>query len=200
VHLAETLSQEILPQEAASWISSILKSNEVHHSSVPRRIEKMRCQLNASWRIRFHSPRFVALREFTGDCHICSNFPFRMEILMAGFLFLPKTLWVVLTRRFGRSLLILTEVRSHFLQHCAIPWSRLQQISLILTVYNLFFILVIFQVLTAASMKMTVFWDVAPCSLVDNGRRFRGTYFIIRAMMMELCLRFPIHLHVIVLS
>jgi hypothetical protein len=24
-----------------------------------------------------------------------------------------------------------------------------------------------FQVLTAASMKMTVFWDVAPCSLVD---------------------------------
>jgi hypothetical protein len=24
-----------------------------------------------------------------------------------------------------------------------------------------------FQVLTAASMKMTVFWDVAPCSLVE---------------------------------
>jgi hypothetical protein len=33
-----------------------------------------------------------------------------------------------------------------------------------------------FQVLTAASMKMAVFWDVAPCSLVDIGRRFTGAY------------------------
>jgi hypothetical protein len=33
-----------------------------------------------------------------------------------------------------------------------------------------------FQVLTAMSMKMAVFWDVAPCSLVDIVRRFRGTY------------------------
>jgi hypothetical protein len=33
-----------------------------------------------------------------------------------------------------------------------------------------------FQVLTAANMKMTVFWDVAPCSLVEVYRRFRGTY------------------------
>jgi hypothetical protein len=33
-----------------------------------------------------------------------------------------------------------------------------------------------FQVLTATSMKMTVFWDVAPCSLVQAGRRLRGTY------------------------
>jgi hypothetical protein len=31
-----------------------------------------------------------------------------------------------------------------------------------------------FQVLTAASMKMTVFWDIAPCSLVEVYRRFRG--------------------------
>jgi hypothetical protein len=28
-------------------------------------------------------------------------------------------------------------------------------------------LLVRFQVLTAASMKMTVFWDVAPCSLLE---------------------------------
>jgi hypothetical protein len=35
--------------------------------------------------------------------------------------------------------------------------------------------LVRFQVLTAASMKIRAFWDVAPCSLrVD--RRFRGAY------------------------
>jgi hypothetical protein len=27
-----------------------------------------------------------------------------------------------------------------------------------------------FQVLTAASMKMTAFWDIAPCSLVDVDR------------------------------
>jgi hypothetical protein len=31
-----------------------------------------------------------------------------------------------------------------------------------------------FQVLTAASMKMTVFLDVAPCRLVEVCRRFRG--------------------------
>jgi hypothetical protein len=31
-----------------------------------------------------------------------------------------------------------------------------------------------FQVLTAASMKMTVFWDVAPSCLVEVHRRFRG--------------------------
>jgi hypothetical protein len=30
-----------------------------------------------------------------------------------------------------------------------------------------------FQVLTATSMKMAVFLDVAPCSLVDIDRRFR---------------------------
>jgi hypothetical protein len=33
-----------------------------------------------------------------------------------------------------------------------------------------------FQVLTAVSMNMTVFWDVAPCSLVEIDRRFRGAY------------------------
>jgi hypothetical protein len=31
-----------------------------------------------------------------------------------------------------------------------------------------------FQFITAASIKMTVFWDVAPCSLVDVYRRFTG--------------------------
>jgi hypothetical protein len=31
-----------------------------------------------------------------------------------------------------------------------------------------------FQVLTAVSMKMNVFWVVAPCSLVEVYRRFRG--------------------------
>jgi hypothetical protein len=33
-----------------------------------------------------------------------------------------------------------------------------------------------FQVLTAASMKIRAFWDVAPCSLVGVDRRFRGAY------------------------
>jgi hypothetical protein len=33
-----------------------------------------------------------------------------------------------------------------------------------------------FQVLTAASMKMAVFWDVAPSSLVEVYRRFRGDH------------------------
>jgi len=31
-----------------------------------------------------------------------------------------------------------------------------------------------FQVITAASMKMTTFWDIAPYSLTEIGRRFRG--------------------------
>jgi hypothetical protein len=30
-----------------------------------------------------------------------------------------------------------------------------------------------FQVLTAASIKMTVFWDVAWCELIETDRRFR---------------------------
>jgi hypothetical protein len=32
-----------------------------------------------------------------------------------------------------------------------------------------------FEIPTAASMKMAVFWVVAPCSLVEVYRRFRGT-------------------------
>jgi hypothetical protein len=32
------------------------------------------------------------------------------------------------------------------------------------------------QVLTATGMNMAVFWDVAPCSLVDIDQRFRGPY------------------------
>jgi hypothetical protein len=37
--------------------------------------------------------------------------------------------------------------------------------------------LVRFQVLTAASMKMAVFWVIAPCSLVEVYRRFRGACY-----------------------
>jgi hypothetical protein len=37
------------------------------------------------------------------------------------------------------------------------------------------FILVRFEVLTATSMKMAVFWVFAPCSLVEIFRLFRGT-------------------------
>jgi hypothetical protein len=33
-----------------------------------------------------------------------------------------------------------------------------------------------FQLLTATCMKMGVFWNVVPCSLVDTDRRFRGAY------------------------
>jgi hypothetical protein len=37
---------------------------------------------------------------------------------------------------------------------------------------------VIFQVLTTASMKFRVFWDVVLCSHVEVDRRFRGAYCI----------------------
>jgi hypothetical protein len=33
-----------------------------------------------------------------------------------------------------------------------------------------------FQVLMAAGMKVTAFWDIAPCSLIEVERRFRGVY------------------------
>jgi hypothetical protein len=33
-----------------------------------------------------------------------------------------------------------------------------------------------FQVLTVASLEMTVFWDVAPCSLIEIDRRFGRAY------------------------
>jgi hypothetical protein len=36
-----------------------------------------------------------------------------------------------------------------------------------------------FEILTAASMEMAVFCDVAPCSLVEVYRRFRGTCCLI---------------------
>jgi hypothetical protein len=35
-----------------------------------------------------------------------------------------------------------------------------------------------FKVLTAMSMKMVVFWDVAPRSLVDTDRHFGGVYYL----------------------
>jgi hypothetical protein len=38
------------------------------------------------------------------------------------------------------------------------------------------FILVRFDVLTVAIMKLTVFWDIAQCSLVEVDRHFRGAY------------------------
>jgi hypothetical protein len=41
-----------------------------------------------------------------------------------------------------------------------------------------------FQVLTAVSMKTTVFWDVALCSLVEVYRRFGGPCCLI-ALLME---------------
>jgi hypothetical protein len=37
-------------------------------------------------------------------------------------------------------------------------------------------VLVKFQVLKAMSMKMAVFWVVAPCSLVEVYRRFKGAF------------------------
>jgi len=36
--------------------------------------------------------------------------------------------------------------------------------------------IVSFRALVAASMKMTLFWYVAPCSPVETDRRFRGAY------------------------
>jgi hypothetical protein len=37
-----------------------------------------------------------------------------------------------------------------------------------------------FLILNAAIMKVTIFWDFAPCSLVEAYRRFRGACFLHR--------------------
>jgi hypothetical protein len=45
--------------------------------------------------------------------------------------------------------------------------------------------LVAIQVLTAASVKMTVFWDVSPQSLVEIYRRFIRAHSLVIVLMME---------------
>jgi hypothetical protein len=53
----------------------------------------------------------------------------------------------------------------------------LKTIKLILTdiiKFDLINYLVGFEVLTAVSMKIAVFWDIAPCSLIEVYQRFRG--------------------------
>jgi hypothetical protein len=42
-----------------------------------------------------------------------------------------------------------------------------------------------FYVVTAASMKMATFWDIAPCSFIEVYRRFGGAYSSVIAMVME---------------
>jgi hypothetical protein len=37
-----------------------------------------------------------------------------------------------------------------------------------------------FRVLTPASIKMAVFLHLAPCAVIDIGRRFRGVYCVYR--------------------
>jgi hypothetical protein len=54
-------------------------------------------------------------------------------------------------------------------------------LMIVITLWNKFKIAnnnkqVRYQVLTAASKKMTAFWNIAPCSLVDVNRRFRDAY------------------------
>jgi hypothetical protein len=34
------------------------------------------------------------------------------------------------------------------------------------------------QVITAVNMKMRALWNIAPCSVLEVDRRFRGAYFI----------------------
>jgi hypothetical protein len=43
-----------------------------------------------------------------------------------------------------------------------------------------------FQILTVTSMKMTAFWDIAPCNLTEVDRRFRDVYCpIVMTLIME---------------
>jgi hypothetical protein len=44
--------------------------------------------------------------------------------------------------------------------------------------FGVYFNCVLYEVLKAASMKMTAFWDISSCSLVEVDRRSRGTNWI----------------------
>jgi hypothetical protein len=51
----------------------------------------------------------------------------------------------------------------------------------VITVMDLWFLKKAGSFLTSwatISLKMTVFWDAAPCSLAEIYRRFRGSYFL----------------------
>jgi hypothetical protein len=56
-----------------------------------------------------------------------------------------------------------------------IRFPRMPQYIISFNIHGEYSCFVTFQFLKAASMK-SVFWDVAPCSLVEVYRRFRGAY------------------------
>jgi hypothetical protein len=62
------------------------------------------------------------------------------------------------------------KMAQHISQHCKLAQNKLQLTK------NELQLLVRSQGPTVPSMKMTVFWNVAPCSVVNIDRRFRGAY------------------------
>jgi hypothetical protein len=57
----------------------------------------------------------------------------------------------------------------------AFVWNRKRN-SYLVSTWNNWYIRLIYQILTAASMKMTVFCDIAPCSVIEVDQRIRTTY------------------------
>jgi hypothetical protein len=60
--------------------------------------------------------------------------------------------------------------RHHTQDSNYIPTCNLSEVTAVKYVF------VGYKVLTAASMKMTAFWDIEPCSLVGVDRRYRCVY------------------------
>jgi hypothetical protein len=67
--------------------------------------------------------------------------------------------------------------------HCVTPRRLTHQNTILRTrearttvTQQLFVLLVRCQVLMASSIKMAIFWGVAPCNLLDTDRHFRGAY------------------------
>jgi hypothetical protein len=64
------------------------------------------------------------------------------------------------------------------------PWSPLKLEALTCSVHKTQKICIysrdvcVIRILTAAYMKLRVFWNVAPCSHVEVDRRFRGSYYL----------------------
>jgi hypothetical protein len=59
---------------------------------------------------------------------------------------------------------------------CFFSWSQKSLFQALVILYKTVWQLVTFMILMAVGMKMTVFWVVAPCSLVEVYRHFRGAY------------------------
>jgi hypothetical protein len=124
------------------------------------------------WFILFCPVRWIIILYFLASREAC--FWFWTEWLFSShvyqIIFTSRTLWsrvivVYEPRRSTDAILLQREWCVVFLEHCAV---RYVEVSCICVVCR--------RLCSDRLLKITVFWDVAPCSLVEIGRRFGVAY------------------------